>query len=372
MTRHIVIGDMHGCFDELQALLDLVAPVKNDQIIALGDIVDRGPNSEKTLEFFRDTPNAVSLMGNHERKHIRSARGSVRPALSQKIVRAQLGDRYDAWLDFMETLPRHIELPDAILVHGMFEPGVSLENQRDTVVIGTLTGERYMEQNYPSPWYDHYVGPKPLIVGHHHYLRNGEPLIREGLLYAIDTGVAHGGRLTALILPDFEVVSVPARGDHWTRMRSEFAVLAWSDKDNLDLDWETLEAYAESASRKNLPFAQRERAERCAKIAKECEHVAARVRDGVQALCQSILDELATADDWDKLSPKKRVSRYAQRAQGYPFAPMLFPARQGRLDVHEVYKRAKTPRELSHVATQLDRKADATGETGSAAREPAE
>ena len=124
--KTIVIGDIHGCFDELCELLDLIGPTADDRIIAIGDIVDRGPDSEKVLEFFRDQPNAVSLMGNHERKHLLSARGKVRPALSQKIVKAQLGERYDDWLDFMETLPRHIELPEAILVHGMFEPGASL------------------------------------------------------------------------------------------------------------------------------------------------------------------------------------------------------------------------------------------------------
>ena len=146
-----------------------------------------------------------------------------------------------------ETFPRHIELPEAIVVHGMFEPGVPLEEQKDTVVIGTLTGEHYMEKHYAGPWYDHYAGPKPLIVGHHSYLRSGEPLIREGLLYAIDTGCCHGFRLTALILPEFRIVSVPSRDDHWSRMRREFAALAGSGRDDLDLGWETLAAFAESA-----------------------------------------------------------------------------------------------------------------------------
>lgn len=353
MTRHIVIGDIHGCFDEFQELLGCVAPTVDDQIIALGDIVDRGPDTEEVLEFFRDTPNAVSLMGNHERKHILSARGSVRPALSQKIVRAQLGDRYEVWLDFMETFPRHIELPEAILVHGMFEPSVPLEDQRDTVVIGTLTGEHYMEQRYAGPWYGYYVGPKPLIVGHHHYLRNGEPLIREGLLYAIDTGVAHGGRLTALILPGFELVSVPSREDYWSRVRREFAVMAGSARDDLDLDWETLAAFTESVGNEDLPGDQRDRAERCAVIAEECERLAVQVRDGVQELCRVILSELALADDWENLSPKKRVSRYAQRAQAHPLAQLLYPARQGCLDVREVYKRAKTPRVLVQMAQDV-------------------
>lgn len=218
--RQIVIGDIHGCYDELMELLGVVAPAADDRIIAIGDIVDRGPDSEKVLEFFRDTPSAISLMGNHERKYLLSAQDKTRPALSQKIVRARLDERYDEWLAFMETFPRHIELPEAILVYGMFEPGVPLDQRGDTVVIGTLTGEHYMERNCRSPWYDTYEGPKPLVVGHHGFFRNGQPLVREGLLYAIDTGAARSRRLTAIIIPGLEIVSVPSHGDYWTKQRT--------------------------------------------------------------------------------------------------------------------------------------------------------
>lgn len=222
MKRRVIIGDIHGCYDELCTLLDLVAPASDDRIIALGDIVDRGPQSEKVLAFVRDHAEAVSLMGNHERKHIRSARGETRAALSQVITRAQLADRYAGWLAFMGTFARHLELPEAVLVHGFFEPGVPLEQQKDEVVIGTLTGARHVQKNCATPWYEHYAGPKPLVVGHLDYLRTGEPLVREGLFYAIDTGCVHGGRLTALVLPDFRIVSVPARCDHWTSARRGF------------------------------------------------------------------------------------------------------------------------------------------------------
>lgn len=311
--RHIIIGDIHGCFDELHELLDLAAPTSDDRIIAIGDIVDRGPDSEKVLAFFRDTPNACSIMGNHERKHIRSEQGKTRAALSQTIVRQQLHDRYGAWLAFMETFPRHIELPETILVHGMFEPGIPLEEQRDTVVIGTLTGEAYLRERCPWPWYDHYVGPKPLVVGHHHYLRTGQPLIREGLLYAIDTGCCRGFRLTALILPDFRVVSVPSRANHWNAQRRRYAVVAASAKNDLHLNWETLEAYANAVGDVSLSAEQRERAARCARIAHECEGLIEQVLTGVHEQSREILDELALAADWEACSSKKRAARYARR-----------------------------------------------------------
>ncbi|MBN1491407.1 MAG: metallophosphoesterase [Phycisphaerae bacterium] len=222
MPQTIIIGDIHGCYAELRDLLDKVAPSADDRIIALGDIVDRGPDSEKVLEFFRDTPNATSLMGNHEHKHVRSARGEVPPALSQIIVKLQLEDAYPQWAEFMAGFSSHIELPEAILVHGFFEPGVPLTEQDEEAMIGTVSGEERVCEKYSNYWYECYTGPKPLIAGHHSYLRNGQPVIRDGLFYGIDTGCAYGGRLTALVLPEFRIVSVPSRRDYWAEQRGGF------------------------------------------------------------------------------------------------------------------------------------------------------
>ena len=352
MARQIIIGDIHGCYYELCDLLDLISPSDDDRIIAVGDVVDRGPDSEKVIEFFKNKRNTDSLIGNHERKHIRSSKGEIRPALSQKITKQQLGDSYDEWLAFMESFPKCIELPDALIVHGMFEPGVPLTEQRDTVIIGTLTGEKYLEKNYPKPWYDLYKGTKPIVVGHLNYLRNGEPLIREGLVYAIDTGCATGGRLTALVLPEFKIVSVPSREDYWSRTKQEFAVLSASDKLNLDLDWITLENYA-SAKNGSLEQMFAERARQCDMIKQECERLGTLVCGKVYSLSSTILDELSTTPEWKKLVPKKRVSRYAQQVQKDPLAPLLYKARQKRLDDKAVYKFAKTPRKLLDVAEQF-------------------
>ncbi len=223
MNRTVVIGDIHGCHAELCALLDAVGPSPGDSIIALGDIVDRGPDSERVLEFFRDTPHAHSLLGNHERSHIRSAASLIRPVLSQRIVRQQLGLRYAWWIEFMREFPVYIELPEAVLVHGFLAPGIPLEQQLESVLVGSLSGERRITSSVPSPWYEHLDAAKPLVFGHHDYLRNGQPVIREGRAYGIDTGAAHGGRLTALVLPDFRIVSVPAAEDYWRIARRAFA-----------------------------------------------------------------------------------------------------------------------------------------------------
>ncbi|MDA0323998.1 MAG: metallophosphoesterase, partial [Verrucomicrobia bacterium] len=212
----LIVGDIHGCWDEFRELLDLASIGKGDRIIALGDIVDRGPDSAALLEFFRSQPHAESLQGNHERKHFRSFRGELKPALSQTLAREQIGEQaYPGACEFMASLPEFIELPNALLVHGFFEPGVPVREQRTTVIVGTLSGEFRLQRNYDHPWYELYDGELPIIAGHRDYLLTGRPLVHLGRVFGIDTGCCKGGRLTGLLLPEFRFVSVAARKDYW-------------------------------------------------------------------------------------------------------------------------------------------------------------
>ena len=145
--KTFVIGDIHGCFVELQDLLDKAGIADDDRIIALGDIVDRGPDTPQVLDFFCNSTSRLSLMGNHERKHIRGARHEVQLALSQIISREQFGTSYSQALQWMEAFPLFVDLPEAVLVHGYLEPGLALEEQRDTVLCGTMSGDHYLQSS---------------------------------------------------------------------------------------------------------------------------------------------------------------------------------------------------------------------------------
>ena len=213
--KTFVIGDIHGCFNELQELLDKASILDDDRVVALGDIVDRGPGSVQVLDFFSNNPARRSLMGNHERKHVRGALHEVRLALSQIISRDEFGPAYPQALERMGSFPLFIDLPEAVLVHGYLEPGVPLEEQRDTVVCGTMSGDHYLRDRYTHPWYALYDGDKPVIVGHHDHLRNGQPFIYQDRVFCLDTSCVHGGALTGLLLPEFKLVSVPCRRDYW-------------------------------------------------------------------------------------------------------------------------------------------------------------
>ncbi len=220
----LIVGDIHGCWEEFQDLLSRAGLGSRDRVIAVGDIVDRGPDSERVLDWFRARPAARCVLGNHERKHLRAAEGRVEPALSQRIVRRQLGDRYPELLDFCRDLPISLTLEEATVVHAFFEPGVPLEEQRDNVLCGTLSGEHYLSRKYDRPWYELYDGP-PIVVGHRNYRRDGAPFVYKDRVFGIDTQCYAGGRLTGLLLPAFAFVSVPARRDHWAWTREQYEEL---------------------------------------------------------------------------------------------------------------------------------------------------
>jgi serine/threonine protein phosphatase 1 len=220
--QSLIIGDIHGCYDELQALLDKAGLADGDEIISIGDLVDRGPDSPRVLDFFRATPHARAILGNHERKHLRSHRGETQPALSQLITRWQFDERYTEALAYMATLPVYLDLPNALLVHGFFEPGLPITQQSENVIVGVLSGENYLKRRYDRVWYELYDGDKPLIVGHRNY--NGyQPLVYRDRVYGIDTRCYEGGALTGLLLPGFRLISICSRKNYWAHLQQQFS-----------------------------------------------------------------------------------------------------------------------------------------------------
>src|ERR1700704_1636193 len=98
--RTLIIGDIHGCFDELRELFDVAALATDDLVVSVGDLVDRGSDPGSVVAWFRARPGAIVLMGNHERKHVRSTF-----SYSQEVTRLQLGDVYAENVEWMRGLP---------------------------------------------------------------------------------------------------------------------------------------------------------------------------------------------------------------------------------------------------------------------------
>jgi len=329
--RTLVIGDIHGCYEELHKLLEKSGPINGDRIIALGDIVDRGPETPQVLNFFRSHPEASSLMGNHERKHLRWSRGELPPALSQRISRQQIGSEYSGALRWMETLPLWIETPEAILVHGYLEPGVSLRDQRSQVLTGTMGGEQYLRTQYDRPWHVLWDGDKPVFVGHLDYLRTGEPFVYRDLVYFLDTGCVHGGRLTGLMLPDFRFYSVRSRGDHWSWLRTQYKIGKAAHDD------EPKEPVDDGAS-----------------WGEEMERRLERILKAVTAENERMLDHLRSRPGFEQLTPRQQAKAYAALASDYPGEGLFHLARRGELTKERARRILREADQVEGVLKELD------------------
>src|SRR6266566_6148298 len=127
--RTVVVGDVHGCRDETERLLDLVKFGPGDALYFLGDLLSRGPDPEGVLALIRRT-GAKSILGNHDDALLkwRAAQraGDSDPPIkgSQRRV-AELLDSAD-W-KLLESLPLYIDLPERglRLVHAGVIPGVA-------------------------------------------------------------------------------------------------------------------------------------------------------------------------------------------------------------------------------------------------------
>lgn len=225
-----IIGDVHGCHEELCALLERLGySVSADgarhpegrRAIFLGDLVDRGPASPAVLRLAMGmvaAGDALCVPGNHEIKLLKKLRGrNVRVSHGLAETLAQLEAEPEAFrarvADFIDGLVSHYVLDDGRLVvahAGLSErlQGRASGRVRQFALYGETTGETD-ELGLPVryPWANDYRGRAMVVYGH---TPVPEPVWVNRTI-CIDTGCVFGGRLTALRYPEKELVSVPAR-----------------------------------------------------------------------------------------------------------------------------------------------------------------
>ncbi len=202
-----------------------------------------------------------------------------------------------------------MELPEAVLVHGYLEPGIPLAEQRDTVVCGTMGGDHYLRSQYEQPWYVLYDGKKPVIVGHHDHLHNGQPFIFQDRVFCLDTSCVHGGALTGLLLPDFKIVSVPSQRDYWRESRQKHT--------------QSNPPRRAAPPKKTTPDEWNEGSE---EILKKIAALA-------QAESRRILAELQNVPGFSESTPRLQAKAYAAAVGSQmPWSALLHQARIGEID----------------------------------------
>ncbi|OHE83138.1 MAG: metallophosphoesterase [Verrucomicrobia bacterium RIFCSPLOWO2_12_FULL_64_8] len=215
--RLITIGDIHGCHAEFAELLEQVAPEKNDRILLLGDLVNRGPDSLKVIDLAR-TVKAVSLLGNHELRLLTYRKTKDKEVLKETDLETFEKLRPEDW-EFIEAMIlTHYEAEfDTVFVHGGFLPGEPWQKQPASVItrIQVIDKEGKPRRRSDAPdapaWADLWNGPPFVVYGH----TPRPEIYRLKWSVGIDTACVMGGHLTAYLLPEKRFVQVKARKEYF-------------------------------------------------------------------------------------------------------------------------------------------------------------
>ncbi len=241
-----LIGDIHGCYDELRDLMTQlgwqvedggvmpdglplykVEPPEGRLLGLVGDLVDRGPASDRVLNLAEQLVSAglaIVVQGNHDNKLMRLLKGNkveVGVALAETLRQIrQHGSEFEARVfQFLRSLPFKVETADLIIVHAAFKAGLSRKAFEDLAIYGEIDGSQH-DDGKPvryDRWMTDYEGDKVIVHGH---IRLDEPAIHRkpnGVsIWNIDTSAVFGGSLTALRFPEMEVVQVKSRAVYAT------------------------------------------------------------------------------------------------------------------------------------------------------------
>lgn len=208
--RTLVVGDVHGCLDELLALLAAAGRAPRDRVVLVGDLVCKGPNSDGVVRWARES-NADAVLGNHDAHVLRALHGDPKAGHAHRAVAETLSAADVAWL---ESRPLFLRLDPVaarpyVVIHGGLVPGIPLEQQtRDHLLnLRSITAEGEPSKRIVgAPWASLWTGPEHVVFGHDAV----RGLQKHPFATGLDTGCVYGRELTALVLPEGELVSVPA------------------------------------------------------------------------------------------------------------------------------------------------------------------
>ena len=210
--RLIAIGDIHGCHQEFLELLERLSLTKDDRLIILGDLVNRGPDSCRVIDLARQH-DAISLLGNHELRLL-----NYRRIHETNIVRETDADTFsklrpEDWT-YLEAMPltHYVEELNTVFVHGGFLPNEPWQRQPASIVTRIQaidkTGQPCKRADAPDApvWADLWNGPPFVVYGH----TPRPEIYKLKWSVGIDTACVMGGYLTAYILPEKRFVQVKA------------------------------------------------------------------------------------------------------------------------------------------------------------------
>jgi hypothetical protein len=221
--RTVIVGDVHGCLDELLALVEKCGGLASARFVLVGDLVAKGPDSQGVVQWVRES-SVDAVLGNHDAHVLRQRDGgdaappkphhgavaeTLTPADWEHLAALPLWLAVDA-----HKGPLRDRAADGgashLVVHGGLVPGVPLGRQERTNLLNlrSITADGTPSKRLDgAPWASLWQGPPHVVFGHD-AIRG---LQRHPWATGLDSGCVYGRELTALVLPAGELVSVPAR-----------------------------------------------------------------------------------------------------------------------------------------------------------------
>jgi hypothetical protein len=220
----VVIGDVHGCFDELNDLLTIIhnssaTPSKNSRILKLfvGDLVNKGPKNRQVLHLVMHDDSMMSVRGNHDDVVVDQVLNVIRKEPhSLRPKNKWMEDVSEEELKFLMDLPYSISIPSlsVTIVHAGVIPGSSVDqmSSKDLVTMRNVVQEEnvYKASKDGTAWAKCWTGPTHVYFGH-----DAKRLLqREAHATGLDTGCVYGKNLTGVFIKGprkGEFISVKAK-----------------------------------------------------------------------------------------------------------------------------------------------------------------
>ena len=218
----LVVGDVHGCLHELQQLHQVAMEANDNQpfefVILVGDLVNKGPHSVGVVQYVQEQDRWLSVRGNHDNAGLTGALSEEKRGSDTRY--AWVNDLTDQNVAWLADLPYTIRIPtsywknqeldyDILIVHGGLVPGVALKDQ----TFESMVTIRKVSPSAPGVrplWGTLWKGPEHILFGHD--AKSG--LQQLDFATGLDTGCCYGKKLTGILLPQRQLVSVQAREEY--------------------------------------------------------------------------------------------------------------------------------------------------------------